>query len=147
MRCVIKGPHCIPIINLFSVIAKPESRSWMAWGVRDSECSGWIEGQETFKGKARIFLLVDVREFFFRFRFRGRKKKKKKSSENDQLTGHFQSFFFFLHFQSFFLFFFLISPETVKLVVGKPTVCIKSLDRTISFNSVTLKNTQTEPQK
>ena len=33
------------------------------------------------------------------------KKKKKKSSENDQLPGHFQSFFF------------LISPEkTVKLV-------------------------------
>ena len=29
----------------------------------------------------------------------GQKKKKKKSSENDQLTGHFQSFFF------------LISPE------------------------------------
>ena len=41
------------------------------------------------------------------------------SSENDQLTGHFQSFFFF---------FFLISPETVKLVKGIPTICIKSLN-------------------
>ena len=76
-----------------------------------------------------------------------------KSSENDQLTGHFQKFFFF------FLIFselFLISPETVKLVIGKPTVCIKSLnilsytknlDRTITLNSVILKNAQTEPQK
>ena len=42
--------------------------------------------------------------------------KKKKSSENDQLTSHFQSFYFLTHhFQSFF--FLLISPEqTVKLV-------------------------------
>ena len=46
--------------------------------------------------KARFFLLVD-NDFwdFFRFRSGGRKKIKKKSSENDQLTGHFQSFFFF----------------------------------------------------
>ena len=43
------------------------------------------------------FLLVDLREFFFRFRVEGTKKKEKKA-----LTGHFQSFF-----QSFFL----ISPE------------------------------------
>ena len=57
--------------------------------------------------KARIFLLVDLREFFFRVRVGG---DEKKSSENDQLTGHFQSCFFFRHF-------FLISPEkTVKLV-------------------------------
>ena len=27
-----------------------------------------------------------------------KKKKKKKSSENDQLTGHFQSFFIFIFF-------------------------------------------------
>ena len=34
--------------------------------------------------------------FFFRFRVGGgTKKNKQKSSENDQLTGHFQSFFFF----------------------------------------------------
>ena len=42
----------------------------------------------------------------------------KKSSENDQLTGHFQSFFI-LHFQSFFFIIraFLMSPEqTDKLV-------------------------------
>ena len=43
-------------------------------------------------------------------------KKKKKSSENNQLTGHFQSFFseFFLgSFSELFFFraFFLISPE------------------------------------
>ena len=36
--------------------------------------------------------------------------KNKTSSENDQLTGHFQSFFFFKSFSEFFCFF-LISPE------------------------------------
>ena len=36
-------------------------------------------------------------------------------SRPNQLTGHFQSFF-------------LIFSETVKLVIGKPTVCIISLD-------------------
>ena len=46
-------------------------------------------------GQARIFLLVDLREFLFRFRDEGKEKKGKKSSENDQLTGHFQSLFFF----------------------------------------------------
>ena len=51
--------------------------------------------------QARFFLLVDLREFFFRSRVGGTKKK---SSENDQLTGHFQSFFFFFFFQSFFFF-------------------------------------------
>ena len=40
----------------------------------------------------QIFLLVDLREFFFRSRVGGTKQKK--NSENDQLTGHFQSFFF-----------------------------------------------------
>ena len=55
------------------------------------------------------FLLVDLRDFFFRFRVGGcGKKKEKKSSESDQLTGHFQSFFFFFFFSELF---FLISPE------------------------------------
>ena len=52
-----------------------------------------------------FFLLVDSREFFFRPRVEGTKKKNKKNPENDQLTGHFQSFFLFfqrLFFQSFF---------------------------------------------
>ena len=53
--------------------------------------------------KARIFLIVDLREFFFRVRVGG-VGDEKKSSENDQLTGHFQSCFFFRLF-------FLISPE------------------------------------
>ena len=41
-------------------------------------------------------LLVDLREIFFRPRGEGGGggDEKKKSSENDQLTGHFQSFFF-----------------------------------------------------
>ena len=57
--------------------------------------------------KARVFLLVDLRDFFSSdFGSEGRKKQKQKNSENDQLTGHFQSVFVVL-----------ISPEqTVKLV-------------------------------
>ena len=43
-----------------------------------------------FTSKARIFLLVDLWEFFFRFRVGGMKNKR---SENEQSTGHFQSFF------------------------------------------------------
>ena len=38
----------------------------------------------------QIFLLVDLREFFFRFKVGETKK------ANDHLTGHFQSFFSFL---------------------------------------------------
>ena len=55
---------------------------------------------------ARSFLLVDLRDFFSDLGLgRGDEKTNKKSSENDQLTGHFQSFFLFL-----------TSPEqTVKL--------------------------------
>ena len=53
------------------------------------------------KCKARIFLLIDLLENICSFRTRGMENK---SSENDQLTGYFQSFF-------------LISPEqTVKLI-------------------------------
>ena len=59
-----------------------------------------------------FFLLVDLWDLFFRFRVRGGG-----SSENDQLTGHFQSCFFVFvlfcfvfHFQ-IFLIFFLVSPE------------------------------------
>ena len=47
----------------------------------------------------QIFLLVDLREFFFQIKGRGQGKKREKSSENDQLTGQFQSFFF----RAFFL--------------------------------------------
>ena len=57
--------------------------------------------------KARIFLLVDLWDFFFRFRVGG-----------GGGGGSFSELFFF----------FFISPETVKLVIGKPTVCIKSLN-------------------
>ena len=38
--------------------------------------------------KARIFLLVDIQDFFLDL---GWGDERKKSSENDQLTGHFQS--------------------------------------------------------
>ena len=82
----------------------------------------------------------------------GRKKNKIKSSENDQLTGHFQSFFFlFCFFFSFFFVFFTISRKTVKQQsVLNIYICHhfpKNQDRIITLNSVTLKNTQTEPQK
>ena len=69
-----------------------------------------------------------------------------KSSENDQLTGHFQSFIFNFFFRVFFL---KISRKNSKTSIkGIPEVCTKSLnihnfsknlDRTITFNSVTLK--------
>ena len=55
-----------------------------------------------------FFLIVDLREFFFR-QVRGTK-----SSENDQLTGHFQfvffcrAFFFFFFFSELFFFFFFL---------------------------------------
>ena len=42
--------------------------------------------------KARIFSLVDLRDFLSDWGGGGGRKKN--SSENDQLTGHFQSFFF-----------------------------------------------------
>ena len=57
--------------------------------------------------KARIFLIVDLREFFSDLGSGERKKNKQKSSENDQFTGHFQSFFFFRYHQK---------KKTVKLV-------------------------------
>ena len=43
------------------------------------------------QAKARFFLLVDLQDFFFRSRVG---ETEKKPSENDQLTGHFQLFFF-----------------------------------------------------
>ena len=47
----------------------------------------------------QIFLLVDLR-YFFQILGQGDKKNNKKNSENDQLTGHFQSFFFLLFLQN-----------------------------------------------
>ena len=43
----------------------------------------------------RYFLLVDLQDFFSDLGLGGPKIKNKKSSENDQLAGHFQSFFYF----------------------------------------------------
>ena len=71
---------------------------------------------------------------------------KKKISENNLLTGQFQRVFllFFFYFQSLFFF------NTVKLVIQNNSLYkyfIIFLQRTITFNSGTLKNTKTEPQK
>ena len=51
---------------------------------------------------------------FFRFRVGGMEKNEKKTSENDQLTGHFQSFF--SSSEPFFLLFLISQEQTVKLV-------------------------------
>ena len=77
-------------------------------------------------GKARIFLLVDLRGKKIRFRVGGTKKNKKnkKALKMTSQLVIFRAFFFF----NIFSFFFFLSPETVKLVIGKPTVYIKSLN-------------------
>ena len=64
--------------------------------------------------KARIFLFVDLQEFFSDLGSGGREKKALKMTS--QLVFFNWSYYF------------LISPETVKLAIGKPTVCIKSLN-------------------
>ena len=82
------------------------------------------------------FFLFELRDFCFRFRVRA----------GDGLTGQFQSFFFWTgHFQLFF--FFNISRTNSKTVkVNQQSVLNhhfpNNLDRTITFNSVTLKNKQ-----
>ena len=49
--------------------------------------------------KARIFSLVDLRDFFFRYRVGGGGGGgQKRPSENDQSTGNFQIFFLFTYF-------------------------------------------------
>ena len=82
-----------------------------------------------------FFLLIDLWDFVFRFRVGGRIK----SSENDQLIGHFQNFFNISRTNS----------KTSK--VNQHSVLSlsifhnfhKNLHRAITFNSVTLKYTQT----
>ena len=69
------------------------------WG-HDPEC-------HIFHHKARIFLLVDLREFFFRFRVGGTKKNKIKKLWKWPVNWSFSELFFFFSD----LFFFLISPE------------------------------------
>ena len=72
---------------------------------------------------------------------------KKKSSETDQLTGHFQSFFFYLFLAFFFFpqYFQKKNSKTSKAnqqsVLNILSFFPKNLGRTISYNSVTLKNT------
>ena len=98
--------------------------------------------------KARIYLLVDLRDFFFSDLGSGGRKKK--SFENDQLTGHFQSFFFFFQFFFSFLFFLNVSITNSKTSkVNQQSVLNlkifqhfhKNLDRIIIFNNATQKYT------
>ena len=74
----------------------------------------------------QISLLVDLRDFFFRLRVGGTKKINKKAlkmtRKNSKTSEVNFNLYIFHHFP-------------------------KYLDRTITFNSVTLKNAQTEPQK
>ena len=94
--------------------------------------------------EARIFLLVDLQEIFFRSRVGGKKKINKKALKMTSKTGHFQTFFFFRAF-----FFFNISRKNSETSeVNQQSVFnlyifhhfSKNLDRTITFNSATLKN-------
>ena len=58
----------------------------------------------------------------------------------------FRAFFFF--FQSFFFLKYLQkNSKTSKVIFKYFIIFLKNLDRTITINSVTLKNAQTEPQK
>ena len=74
--------------------------------------------------KARIFLLVDLQDFFFRFRVGGTRKINKKALKMTSywsfsvLFFFFFFFFFFFSFSElfFFIFFINISRKTVKLV-------------------------------
>ena len=79
-----------------------------------------------------VFLLVDLREFFFRLRVGG------------LLTGHFQSFFSYVQKKNS-----KTSEVNQQFVFNLYTFhhFPENLDRPITFNSVTLTNTQTEPQK
>ena len=76
--------------------------------------------------------------FFSDLGLGGRKKHKYISSENDQLTGHFQSFFL-KSLQN--------NSKTSKINLKIYHHFPKTLDRTITFNSATLKNAQTEHLK
>ena len=66
----------------------------------------FVSGGLLIYGKARIILLVDLREKNFRFRVWGGREKKKALK---MTSGSFSELFLLLHFQSFFSF--LISPE------------------------------------
>ena len=84
-----------------------------------SDGSSWVESELRPE-----FLYYDLREFFSDLGLGERKKKKR--SENDQLTGHFQSFFvlifselfcvffFQLFFQLLYIYFFNISKKNSK---------------------------------
>ena len=85
--------------------------------------------------RPELFLLVHLREIIFRFSVG--QKKEKESYE------HFQNFFFYLQKKT--------PVKLERLTNSLYSLNIyhlpKTLDRTITFNSATLKNTQTEPQK
>ena len=82
-------------------------------------------GQPIHVLKPEFFLLVDLHDFFFQFRVRGRIK-------NNTLKMTRQ----LVILRAFLNIFRTNSKKTSK-----------KLDRTITFNSVTLKNSQKEPQK
>ena len=87
-----------------------------------------------------------------------KKNNKKALKMTSLLTGHFQRglfYFFFFIFRAFFPFFNISRKNSKTSEVNQQSVLIlyrfhhfpKNLDRTITFNSVTLKNTKKEPQK
>ena len=90
---------------------------------------------------ARIFLSVGVQDFSDLGSGDG--KKEKKNLENVQLTCHFQSLFFISRKNSRAIKVSQQSALNLYIFHHFP----KNLDRTITYHTVTLKNTQTEPQK
>ena len=83
----------------------------------------------------------------------GRTKKQKKTQKMTSLLVNFRAFFFFFFFiELFYCYFFNISRKNSKTSEVNVYLYIfhhfpKNMDRTITFNSVTLKNAQTEHQK
>ena len=61
------------------------------------------------KNKARIFLLVDLRDFFSDLGLRGRKKRKEKKLWKWPVNWSFSELLFLLFFQSVFFFFFFLN--------------------------------------
>ena len=75
------------------ILAFPNMKKPIFWSVDAPESAIGLIRPDFF------YSLINREKFRFRV---GEQKNIKKSSENDQLTGHFQSFFYFFIFRAFF---------------------------------------------
>ena len=97
--------------------------------------TSYLKALSPYWHKARIFLLVDLRELFFRFGVGRTKKINKKALKMTSQLVIFRAFIYFL-------FFFNISRKNSKTGKANQLSVLnfpKNQDRTITFNSVTLK--------